>query len=227
VLRSLEENAGGLNRVGCCSTGSIHPPPSMQRWATSLKFVIPTAVEGSAVCVDGETKPGGSSPTTHLLVPKVKLQVPPLRYPGFPVELNGVGELHAAFLTESRTRGRWLVPRSRKFGYAPVGMTNLRAMTHLGMGGGGWTDSNTPRAASSEDSRTRRLSTSPIVFWGFSRDQLNRSFILPSRLREVGLFSMCMDSPSWRSRSRCALLNLFGVCTTICTTRSPRPCSLR
>ena len=36
-----------------------------------------------------------------------KQQVPPLRYPGFPVEVSGVGELHAAFLTESRTRGRW------------------------------------------------------------------------------------------------------------------------
>jgi hypothetical protein len=28
--------------------------------------------------------------------PKVKLQVPPLRYPGFPVQHSGVGELHAA-----------------------------------------------------------------------------------------------------------------------------------
>jgi hypothetical protein len=27
--------------------------------------------------------------------------------PGFPVEFGGVGELHAAFLTESRTRGGW------------------------------------------------------------------------------------------------------------------------
>ena len=27
---------------------------------------------------------------------KEKPQVPPLRYPGFPVELGGVGELHAA-----------------------------------------------------------------------------------------------------------------------------------
>jgi hypothetical protein len=34
-------------------------------------------------------------------------QIPPLRYPGFPVEVGGVGELHAAFLNESRTRGRW------------------------------------------------------------------------------------------------------------------------
>jgi hypothetical protein len=27
-------------------------------------------------------------------------------FPGFPVELSGVGAFHAAFLTESRTRGR-------------------------------------------------------------------------------------------------------------------------
>jgi hypothetical protein len=31
-------------------------------------------------------------------------------YSGFPVELSGVGELHAAFLNESRTRGRWWRP---------------------------------------------------------------------------------------------------------------------
>jgi hypothetical protein len=35
-----------------------------------------------------------------------KLQIPPLRYPGFPVELGGVGELHAASSEESRTRDR-------------------------------------------------------------------------------------------------------------------------
>jgi hypothetical protein len=32
---------------------------------------------------------------------------PSTALPGFPVEVGGVGELHAAFLTESRTRGRW------------------------------------------------------------------------------------------------------------------------
>src|ERR1700733_9547007 len=31
-------------------------------------------------------------------------------YSGFPVELAGVGELHAAFLNESRTRGCWWSP---------------------------------------------------------------------------------------------------------------------
>jgi hypothetical protein len=70
----------------------------------------------------------------HLLCPKVKLQVPPLRYPGFPVQLSGVGERRAA---------------SRKAAYvalggtgsAPVGMTKLRAVANLGSGGGGWTES--------------------------------------------------------------------------------------
>jgi hypothetical protein len=36
-----------------------------------------------------------------------KPQISPLRAPGFPVGIGGVGELHAAFLTESRTRGRF------------------------------------------------------------------------------------------------------------------------
>jgi hypothetical protein len=35
---------------------------------------------------------------------QVKLQVPPLRSPGFPVQLSGVGGLRAAFPTESRIR---------------------------------------------------------------------------------------------------------------------------
>ena len=32
-------------------------------------------------------------------------QIPPLRSPGFPVEVGGVGEVHPALLEESRTRG--------------------------------------------------------------------------------------------------------------------------
>jgi hypothetical protein len=39
-----------------------------------------SVAEGSAVCVNGETEPGGDSPTAHSLCPKVKLQVPPLRF---------------------------------------------------------------------------------------------------------------------------------------------------
>ena len=34
-----------------------------------------------------------------------ELQIPPLRYPGFPVEVDGVDEVHAALFAESRTRG--------------------------------------------------------------------------------------------------------------------------
>jgi len=42
-----------------------------------------------------------------LVASGVELQVPRLRYPGFPVEVGGVGELMRLALTESRTRGRW------------------------------------------------------------------------------------------------------------------------
>jgi hypothetical protein len=34
-----------------------------------------------------------------------KLQVPPLRYPGFPVEFVGVDRVHAPFFTERRIGG--------------------------------------------------------------------------------------------------------------------------
>jgi hypothetical protein len=40
--------------------------------------------------------------------------------PGFPVKLVGVDELHAAFLNESRTRGRWLGPRTGNPGISLV-----------------------------------------------------------------------------------------------------------
>jgi hypothetical protein len=36
--------------------------------------------------------------------------------PRFPVDLTGVGELHAAFLDESRTRGRWWDPETGNLG---------------------------------------------------------------------------------------------------------------
>jgi hypothetical protein len=40
--------------------------------------------------------------------------------PGFPVKFVGVDELHAAFLNESRTRGRCLVPRTGNPGISLV-----------------------------------------------------------------------------------------------------------
>jgi hypothetical protein len=52
----------------------------------------------------------------RLLRDGVKLQIPRLRSPGFPVGVSGVGELHAPFFTESRIRGRCPVLRGRKSG---------------------------------------------------------------------------------------------------------------
>jgi hypothetical protein len=53
-------------------------------------------------------------------------QVPPLRYPGFPVELDGAVLLHVPF--PYRKAHTWSCPvqRGRKSGYASVGMTKGR-----------------------------------------------------------------------------------------------------
>ena len=55
--------------------------------------------------------------------PRGALQIPPLRSPGFPVELRGVGALHAPFPNRKAHTRLCLVERGRKSGYAPVGMT--------------------------------------------------------------------------------------------------------
>jgi hypothetical protein len=55
--------------------------------------------------------------------------------PGFPVELVGVGEAHAAFLTESRTRSHgWSHVQEIR-----VGMTKGRGTAHLSSRTEGWT----------------------------------------------------------------------------------------
>src|ERR1700692_18912 len=62
----------------------------------------------------GGSQPGNRKKETADLSPPVEkhfqersaeLQIPPLRYPEFPVEVGGADEFHAAFLNESRTRG--------------------------------------------------------------------------------------------------------------------------
>jgi len=84
----------------------------------------------------------------------LKPQVPPLRYPRFPVETGGVGELHAAFFTESRTHGRWRVPRGRRSGYAPVGMTILLVVSEY-----------SSHSVTELSSRLPRLAVGPEFSW--------------------------------------------------------------
>jgi hypothetical protein len=62
-----------------------------------------------------------SPPGLHLLTGKERGRASP----GFPVEFGGVGESHAAFLIESRTRCRRPVPRIRKSG-SPIFSTHVR-----------------------------------------------------------------------------------------------------
>jgi hypothetical protein len=52
----------------------------------------------------GEPKADDNSVEKHFQERSAELQIPPLRSPGFPVELGGVDELRAPFSTESRIR---------------------------------------------------------------------------------------------------------------------------
>jgi hypothetical protein len=67
----------------------------------------------------------------HPLIGTCTLLVRTAGSPGFPVEFGGVGELNAAFLEESRTRGGGRVPRSRKSG-SPGGL--VAATDRIGAG---------------------------------------------------------------------------------------------
>src|SRR5271169_6871414 len=74
---------------------------------------------------------------------RVKLQVPPLRYA--PVGMTNLSS--GSNLEICQWSKGWAVcgqgkAHRRSLRYAPVdGMTKLRAVAHLGMRGGGWTDS--------------------------------------------------------------------------------------
>jgi hypothetical protein len=85
-----------------------------------------------------------------------KPQISPLRYPGFPVEIGGAGQFHAAFLGESRTLVAscvaWQEIRVRssrddkfiagKFPELPVGTRMLMAqqICHLDRSAAEWRD---------------------------------------------------------------------------------------
>ena len=59
----------------------------------------------------------------HLQEGSAEPQVPPLRFPGFPVDLDGVGGPHAPFLKRKAHTRPCLAQRGRKSGFASVGMT--------------------------------------------------------------------------------------------------------
>jgi hypothetical protein len=57
-------------------------------------------------------------------------QVPPLRFPRFPVNLDGVGGPHAPFLKRKAHTRPCIALRGRKSGFAPVGMTRKGQRFH-------------------------------------------------------------------------------------------------
>jgi hypothetical protein len=70
--------------------------------SAALRFGRDDKGEGGASTRDGlvDEKAGGG-----LVAGRVEQQVPPLRSPGFPVELEGFGALHAPFFAEGHIRG--------------------------------------------------------------------------------------------------------------------------
>jgi hypothetical protein len=65
---------------------------------------------------------------------KQQLQVPPLRSPGFPVEIRGVDRHRVVFLEEKPHTWSLQAARGRKSGYAPVGMTRVGLLLTLTSG---------------------------------------------------------------------------------------------
>src|ERR1700679_382425 len=99
--------------------------PIMAAWDRQKTF--PGVVRGTA---DPSAPVGMTKGTVELpfrfVTADDQQQVPPLRSPRFPVELGGVGVLHAPFpYGKAHTRPR-PVQCGRKSGYAPVGMTKGR-----------------------------------------------------------------------------------------------------
>ena len=100
----------------------------------------------------GMTKGSVALPLT-VVAGGVTQQVPPLRYPGFPVDLGGVGRSHAPFLKRKAHTRLCPVLRGRKSGYAPVGMTHF-SQGKCQKRPEGWV-STVPTEVSSRPERTR------------------------------------------------------------------------
>src|SRR5258708_6992495 len=76
----------------------------------------------------------------HFQERSAELQIPPLRYPGFPVDVGGVGRSHAPFLKRKAHTRLCPVLRGRKSGFASVGMTKGEASMESGC----WTERGGP-----------------------------------------------------------------------------------
>jgi hypothetical protein len=95
------------------------PVDSLWRLLRTASRPYPSQIPGSSRKRLGRTPECGKSGGA--------LQIPPLRYPGFPVELGGVDEHHAPFPYRKAHTLPCPVQRGRKSGYAPVGVTKGRA----------------------------------------------------------------------------------------------------
>jgi hypothetical protein len=91
LLGTADPRSTSLPRLAGAGRAGSRLPPNEQPRDDKGKGGVSMMAERAAGSCLGEGRTAG----------------PPLRSPGFPVELLGVGKLHAAFLTESRTRGRW------------------------------------------------------------------------------------------------------------------------
>ena len=64
--------------VGTLLSDSVPPPPPLPRWAATLKFVIPTVVEGPAVSLSGTAKVPWANRLRVPFLHQRKLQIPRL-----------------------------------------------------------------------------------------------------------------------------------------------------
>jgi hypothetical protein len=111
----------------------------------------------SRTWVEHDLFPMLSPPVHHLTYRKRKGGASP----GFPVEFGGIGEPHAAFLTESRTRCRWRVPRIRKSGSPILFNPCTRKSANMGhpSRGQAWWESGKRRTKTTANTPTRRRGT--------------------------------------------------------------------
>ncbi len=141
---------------------SVHPPPLMPRWATVLRFVIPTGAYPDFLLRGPHQRP-----RVRLSVRESRMRLANATKFDRKSGVAQWRDLRFALMEKRnpetiRPRRIRLCPKVEPqvppLRYAPVGMTNFRAVAHLGMSGGGWTESKKliwTRLAESSPGRTR------------------------------------------------------------------------